>query len=229
MPNDDGSLFATGSTLVSSKVRGVVVSNFAWQHLKSATSFRDRVKDLESIHQGRAFGAFFEEIRTYASATIMMCVAAADALINELFLMPGILRSATSDIELFGQSGKGGILRKPLFERYDRALEKLSCPSITGCTAAKDMQLLVELRNALTHFEPKWDDSQQKSTSLENGLSGKFALSPFTAGADFVGSQCMSWACAEWSVATPRSYIGAFNVASGALESGKIEHILALE
>jgi hypothetical protein len=72
------------------EVSARVIANFAWQHLKAATIFRDHVTALEKEYIKGDFGAFFEEIRSYASACLMSSVASLEALINELGLTPKI-------------------------------------------------------------------------------------------------------------------------------------------
>ena len=54
--------------VVGMEATGRVIANFAWQHLKAATIFGDRVVTLEAEHLGQPFGSFFEEIRSFASA-----------------------------------------------------------------------------------------------------------------------------------------------------------------
>lgn len=137
-----------------------VVSNFAWQHMKAATTFRDRLKDLELGNVCQAFGEFFIDIRSYAAASIMMTVASVEALINELMVAPGALGDLVTPKELWGSNGKGGILRRPVIDRYKVALKKLACSPIDGSAEAGEMQLVVDLRNALTHFEPTWNTTQ---------------------------------------------------------------------
>jgi hypothetical protein len=53
------------------QAEGRVIANFAWQHLKAASLFRDHVLRIETDHMGLPLGAFFEDIRSYASACIM--------------------------------------------------------------------------------------------------------------------------------------------------------------
>lgn len=83
-----------------------VIANFAWQHLKAATIFRDRVFALEDEHLKEPLGLFFEEVRSYASACLMSSAASLEALINELFIAhDGQLRSQLQDFEKsFGAS-----------------------------------------------------------------------------------------------------------------------------
>jgi hypothetical protein len=51
------------------------VYNFAWQHLKAATTFRDHAAALENSNAALEFDAFFEDIRSYVSGTIMSATA----------------------------------------------------------------------------------------------------------------------------------------------------------
>ena len=64
------------------------VYNFAWQHLKAATTFRGHAAALENSNDGLEFDAFFEGIRSYVSGTIMSATACLEAHINEIFISP---------------------------------------------------------------------------------------------------------------------------------------------
>lgn len=48
-----------------------VTSNFAFQHLTAATLFTKNCSEIERDNQGKPFGAFFGDIRSYASGAIM--------------------------------------------------------------------------------------------------------------------------------------------------------------
>ena len=77
-----------------------LISNFALQHMKAATIFRDHVSRLESENADKPFGQFFEEVRSYGSACIMSATASLEALINELFIDPNLpLRKMLVDFE----------------------------------------------------------------------------------------------------------------------------------
>lgn len=70
-------------------VTGRVIANFAGQHLQAAALFRNNLRVVEAEHASQEFGAFFEIIRCYASASIMSATASLEALINELFIAHG--------------------------------------------------------------------------------------------------------------------------------------------
>jgi len=46
------------------EISGRFIPNFAWQHLRAASIFRERLVALETEHAGQPFGNFFEEIRS---------------------------------------------------------------------------------------------------------------------------------------------------------------------
>lgn len=190
-----------------------VVSNFAWQHLKSATIFRDQVVDLEIRYAGQPFGNFFNEIRAYASACIMSTAASLEALINELFIASnGLLRPMFSNFELEFW-GDRGVERKPILAKYQYALSILGAsPLDEHAPFFRDTWALIELRNALVHFKPTWDPERQRKIDLVEFLEGKYDLSPLLNGdCDFVTMKSMSAGCSQWAVHTALSFMTEFD------------------
>ena len=191
------------------KAEAHLIANFAWQHLKAATIFRDRVLILEDEHKNEPFGAFFEEIRSYVSACLMSSAASLEALINELFIAHnGELRSQLKDFdEEFW--GKQGIERRQILAKYQLALKMLNVQQLDDQTSPyQETWALIELRNALVHYKPTWDPDRQRKVELIEVLFGRFPLSPFPdTGADFVSMKCMSGGCAEWAVSTTLSFM----------------------
>lgn len=196
---------------------GRVIANFAWQHLKAATIFRDQVVRLEAEHVGRPLGQFFEQICAYASACIMSATASLEALINELFIAPGRLRGQLADfeVEFWGKPDKPktGIERKPILEKYQLALTMLGVARLDESSSPyRSAWALVELRNALIHYKPTWDPERRRVVELGEALAGRFVLSPFVdAGANFIAQKCMSAGCAKWAVETVGSFAAEFD------------------
>jgi hypothetical protein len=58
-------------------------------HLLSAADFSRKVGALETLHDGEAFGGFWEEIFALATATIFAATAGLEAYANELFVDHG--------------------------------------------------------------------------------------------------------------------------------------------
>jgi len=222
---------APGSlSLVGASATARVVANFAWQHLKAACTFRDQVVILEAKHSGQPFGAFFEEIRSYASACLMSSVSSLEALINELYIAHNCrLRQQFSDFEVQFW-GKKGVERKPILDKYQLALDLLGAHRQSEHAGPyRDAWALIELRNALIHYKPTWDPERQRTVDLIEVLDGQFSLSPFPdAGADFVSMKCMSAGCARWAVDTVFSFIRQFDSRT-ALDPGKMAGFWNLE
>ena len=107
-----------------------VIHNFALEHLKAATIFRDHVVKLEAENAGKEWGSFCEEIRSYVSACILSATAALEALINELFIAHNCrLRNLFTDFEKEFW-GPRGIERKTILYKYQLALEMLGKPRL---------------------------------------------------------------------------------------------------
>lgn len=216
--------------VATGEVTARVIANFAWQHLKAATIFRDRVITLENEHIRDEFGDFFEEIRSYASACIMSSAASLEALINELFIAHnGALRSQINnfDDEFWG---KDGIERKSILEKYKLALQMLKTEPLNERTSPfRDVWALIELRNALVHYKPTWDPDRQRKVELIEVLNGRFSVSPILdVGADFVSMKCMSAGCVKWAVSSSLAFMHEFHNRAN-LDSHKMEGFWKLE
>ena len=199
--------------MVGKEATGRVIANFAWQHLKAAMIFRDRIVALEAEHIGQPFGSFIEEVRSFASACLMSAASSLEALINELFIAHNCrLRSELSNFEEEFW-GKQGIERKPILDKYQLALRMLGASLLDEHSAPyRDTWALIELRNALVHYKPTWDPDRQRKVELIEVLDGRFPISPFPdAGADFVSMKCMSAGWARWAVATTLSFMREFD------------------
>jgi hypothetical protein len=190
-----------------------VVSNFAWQHLKSATLFRDEVLRLERAQAEGLTGSRWEEIRSYASSCIMASVASLEALINELFIAPNCpLRPMLANFEadFWGQKG---IERKSVLSKFQHALSMLGAEQFdTSTVPYRDAWALVELRNVLVHYKPTWDSDRKQKVKMTEFLEGKFEHSRYaSAGDDFVTGKCMSSGCAAWAVSAIFAFLREFS------------------
>ena len=198
---------------VRAQATGRVIANFAWQHLKAATTFRDRVIALEAENIEQPFGAFFEDIRSYGSACIMSAAAALEALINELFITPeGALRKQLTDFEVEFW-GRGGIEWKRPLEKYQLALSMLGLKPLNERERIfRDVWALIELRNALVHYKPTWDPDRQRKVDLVEVLNTRYELSPFPdIGSDFVTMRSMSAGCMRWVIEATGAFLKEFH------------------
>lgn len=228
-PACGASLNAQIKVSVKVQATGRVIANFAWQHLKAATTFRDQVMAIESQNTTQPFGAFFEDIRSYGSACIMSAAASLEAFINEFFITPeGPLRKQLVDFEA-AFWGRGGIEWKPPLEKYQLALEMLGQKRMDEqAQIFKDAWALIELRNALVHYKPTWDPDRQRKVELVDLLKNRYEVSPFPdAGSDFVTMRSMSSGGMRWVIATTVNFLKEFH-AGAKLDEQKMSALFRL-
>jgi hypothetical protein len=196
------------------RIEAQVIANFAWQHMKAACTFRDRVIAIEAANTNSEFGAFFEDIRSYASACIASTASSMEALVNELFIAHNCrLRSLVDNFDHeFWRTG--GIERKSILAKYQFALELLEvAPFVESDEPFRSAWAVIEHRNFLVHYKPTWDPHRHRTVNLIEVLNGRFPLSSFPdAGADFVSMKCMSAGCCEWAIASAFALIREFDV-----------------
>jgi hypothetical protein len=207
-----------------------VVSNFAWQHLKSATLFRDQVVRLERAQANDLTESRWGEIRSYASSCIMASVASLEALINELFIAPNCpLRPMLPNFEV-DFWGRNGIEKKSALFKYQHALSMLGAEKFDATTHPyRDVGALVELRNMFVHYKPTWDPDREQKVKLVEFLEGKFEHSRYaSAGDDFVTGKCMSSGCATWAVSATLAFLREFS-ARTSIDPGKMHGFWLLE
>ncbi len=174
------------------------------------------------------------EHAAYVKASIFLVVAFLEATINELFSDAGEVPSKKVP------TGKRGPLRLmatiwslEYFQRHASTLSKYQVAlSLAGKNELEkgkspyqDAALLIELRNALTHFKPAWivadvssDPVQMTEHELEKKLSGKFSTNPFTGRYNpFFPDKCLSAGCAAWALEASHERVKEFFSRMGSL------------
>jgi hypothetical protein len=190
-------------------------TRFSVQHLLAAAHFSRQVAQIEGTNAGKGFGGFFEEILTNATACVFTCAASLEAYANEFYIDRGVnfpdLRAEVADRlwELFEQ--------KPILEKFDLALLLKNRPALDrGTRPTQDVNAVVSLRNALTHFKPEWEDEKETHAKVSRQLQGRFAPSQFLPNESTVFPR--QWAChgcTSWAVSSCLGYIRAFETAAG--------------
>jgi hypothetical protein len=206
--------------------QGRFVSNFALTHFNAAKHFSTKVGQIESASRGQASGNFWEEISIYCASCIVSAAASLEALINELFLAPGPLRTSITDFDTFFWGGYErrrcfllfkcskrirGLEREPALRKYEKALSLLNKPALSRTDASyRHAEALIGFRNYLIHFKPLWDD-ERRHQRLEDQLQGLFQTSPCAdLDADFLAEKCMSAGCSDWAVQTVTNFVQDF-------------------
>ena len=152
-------------------------TNLAGQNMLAAARFSRRVAELEDNNRCQQFGSFWEEILHNSIASIMCCSSSLEAYANELFF----------DRETVFPKFSAPLLDN-LWETYERktTLEKFECALLLseksgidkGATLYQDVQIVVELRNALVHFKPEWDTQADRHLKLSKKLKDKLSRVP---------------------------------------------------
>ena len=180
-------------------VTAILRVNLAVQHLLAAARFSREVGELENQHKGEQWGAFWESLFHPAIACILTAVASLEAYANELFsdrntLFPEYSPELMDNLwETYEQ--------KPILEKFEFALLLLRKPKMDrGAQPYQDIKVLIELRNALTHFKPEWVNEADEHAKISAKLASKIEGSPFLAAPEILfprrwaGHSCTSWA-----------------------------------
>jgi hypothetical protein len=111
-----------------------------------------------------------------------------------------------------------------LLEKYDKALELNGKPLLDKKTdVIKDIELLVQLRNALMHYEPEnvvtYSSDGLNPDQLhkfEQKFKGKFKLNPLTGeGNAFYPEKLLGYGCGIWGLETAARFVDHFSVQLG--------------
>lgn len=195
-------------------------------HLSTAALF---AKQCHNIEENAGNGPTEETIlrmhRACATSSIIVSAAFLEATINELFsdCTDNSAKSRVKKLhghELMGSLWIKGIPRTAsysILEKYEIALELNKRTTFsTGEHPYQDIKLLVELRNALIHYEPETITSQPiteavKLHKFEKKFKGKFAINSLTGvGNPFYPDKLLGAGCAQWAVKSSVSFTDHF-------------------
>lgn len=215
-----------------------LIANFALAHQLAAKKFAARARAIEHDHPAPQFGGFWDDIRAYATGSILSSAFAIEAFINECFLLPdGPLRAQTANFDdafwgdarnvswrtrvmrlLRLQRAQAGIVWLQPLAKYDRALKLLRHDKLKKIARdeCRHAEALIGLRNMLVHFKPLYDPPRDTQQELERKLRAcAFPLSRYHGvESDFV-LQCMSAGCADWAVKSSADLVGVFAQRTG--------------
>jgi len=213
------------------QAEGRVIANFAWQHLKAASLFRDHVLRIETDHMGLPLGAFFEDIRSYASACIMSSTPRL-RLSSMSYSLPTTAsfgrRSATS------RTSFGAVKAVKALKAGERSTStNLRSRCSMSRSSIQRRRPIAKPRRWSNYVTRSFTISQLgtrargREVELAEVLKGRFLVSPFPdEGADFVTMKCMSHGCARWAVETVVAFISEFDTRTQ-LDAKKMQAFLA--
>lgn len=204
---------------------------FSINHLLAAALFTEKAGKIEqmwadgtALDQEEPYNP--AEHPAYVASAIMLSAAFLEATINEFFSdcadKHSEIRKTLPSAELMGRLWVRNIprtARYPIIEKYEIALEISGKEPLDNSTNPyQDTKLLIELRNALIHYEPEnvlTSDSKPTAPTqvhkFEKKFRGKFPLNPL---ADvitvFYPEQMLGHGCALWALRTAVAFSDVF-------------------
>lgn len=187
-----------------------VLTNLSITHMAAAAQFARAAGEGERAHAGEPFGDFWDEIQANATACILLSVTALEAYANELFLnrhevFPD-MRPAVMD-RIWEQYE-----RESIREKYEFALLLRDGDAFDrGAPTSQNFDVLIRLRNALTHFKPEWSDEADEHARLSRALEHRAVRSPFyQAHEPLFPRAWASHATARWAVRSALAFVEDF-------------------
>lgn len=195
-------------------------------HLSAAALFASQCKEIEAMAQATQIDS--PERRQHnacAISSVIVSAAFLEATINEMFSDCSDNHStdriaALPARNLMANLWKKGIPRTasyPIIEKYEIALELNGKPTFnTGASPYQDVKMLVELRNALIHYEPETivgysGHETPQLHKFEKRLKGKFPINTLTGlGNPFYPDKVLGAGCAQWAVSTAVAFTDEF-------------------
>lgn len=189
--------------------------NLAYPHLSAAIEFSKAVINLEKKHEGKEFGAFWEDIQANAIACVLTSVASVEAYSNEIYAdMKDLLgHEAASEIDnyavLFSRDpGYIDIISKFDLFLYAKTRVRLD----KSIKPVQNLSALIDLRNAITHYKPEWESNAKNNARISSKLKGKFKPTTlFPAGNEGIfPRRWASASCTQWAVQSVLSFTREF-------------------
>jgi hypothetical protein len=188
--------------------------NLAVQHMLAAARFSREVGNLECEHKSQPFGEFWESILHVATACVLTAVASLEAYANELFsdrvkIFPGYSQELLHNLwETYEQ--------KPILAKFEFALLLLNKPQLDrGAPPYQNIKVLVDLRNALIHFKPEWENEADEHQKISAKLVRKIEGSPFLSDRLLFPRRWACHSCTTWAVHSAIAFAKEFEKLAG--------------
>ncbi|PFG70500.1 hypothetical protein DM05_0816 [Pseudomonas poae] len=196
-------------------------------HLSAAALFSQRAVVLEPLLT-LGDSASNEGLREHTACvvtSIMLSVAFLEAVINELWadcsegFDSARIEGLQSSAVMATLWRKSPLKRATMLEKYELALELNSKPELSrDASPYQDVKLLVELRNALVHYEPETilnssDTEENKGAEhkFEKKLRGRFEPNRLTGpGNPFYPDKVLGAGCARWAIVSAVAFADRF-------------------
>lgn len=188
---------------------------FAAHHLRGACHAAMRIRAIEEVNRGAAFGPQFEPVMYYSTSVVISAVAALDAFIGEIQFEPD--RSFSGQAPAFVTTCMELVARKPTIARLNvlSQLAGKASPDISRYPG-QAVRALIELRNELVHYEPEWTGEQTSHAKLSTVIKPWAVASPFLPDTDpLFPYRWMSYGSAKWAIESVRDFVTELAAANG--------------
>lgn len=193
--------------------------DFTQQHFEAARFLADCATRIE---QGLPSATPLDKTTTmrhcaYVVGAIVSATMGLDSCINAIYA--DAFENEQQMLGALGESGaallaesRAELRRLGILRKYQRALEVLSKDAMNlDEQPYKDVQSLIQLRNALTHYTPERDNARKMHADIRDRLEGKFAVNPLAPNAHlWFPHQCLGSGCAKWAVSAAEAFVRAF-------------------
>lgn len=200
---------------------GGIEHSFQREHLLAASFFVAMAGRIES--RGAAAVGVEGMTRHRASVTgaIVSSVAFLESSINELYLEfqragddgSAIPTRAHTQLEILWPSTDGA----PLMRRYQVALQSVDAERFNERRSTyKNVERLLELRDALVHHQPERHDERQRHQGLQRRLRTCFSPNTLPGPrARWFPDLCLGAGCATWALRSAEAFSNEFSIRMG--------------
>jgi hypothetical protein len=191
--------------------------SFQREHLLAASYFVALAKRIESRGAATVGPEGMTRHRACVTGAIVSSVAFLESSINELYLEfqragddgSAIPTRAHTALELLWPSAEGA----PLTLRYKVALQSVDAERFNERRATfRNVERLLELRDALVHHQPERHDERLRHQSLQRKLRNCFAPNTLLAPrARWFPDLCLGSGCAAWALRSALAFSDEFS------------------
>jgi hypothetical protein len=191
--------------------------SFQREHLLAASYFLAMARRLETRGAAVVGAGGMTRHRACVTGTIVSSVAFLESSINELYLAFQDAGDPTSSLPTLARN----LLEKlwpsvdgaPLTLRYQVALQAVDAERFNERHATyRNVQYLLELRDALVHHQPERHDERQRHQHLQRVLRNRFAPNTLLpARARWFPDLCLGVGCATWALRSAEAFSEEFS------------------
>ncbi len=201
-----------------------IKTNFAVQHMLAAARFSRLSAGVESSQVTESSDIDFDELTSYVTATILTSAAGLEANINELFIDAHRFFSEYTEgnSQYLWELLWGKVECKPTLQKYELAFwlkkhARMSADQASPLYASlRSAKTLIDVRNALLHFKPQWDDEEKSHRALADRLLEANIETRDSGGSMTIfPTAFMTGQMARWAVLTNLDFIEAFSRETG--------------